>query len=313
VIDLKSNSSHIRTSMMSVTIIMRMMILLAAATLAACGGGAQTTDNPITSVPPQSNYNGPPPQTTDIQNFKLNVWDNIQATNRCGSCHAQGGQGGNPFVRNDDINLAFEAANTVADLGQPSDSMLVTRVGGGHNCWIGDTQACADIMTTWIENWAGATAGGGREIVLNPPAKLPPGASKNYDPSQLASFGTTVHPVLTTYCQGCHTSQSAAAQQPYFAEADVAVAFDADKPKMDLAEPADSRLVIRLRAEFHNCWPVGCAASADVMQTAIEAFAGPILPTQVDPALVFSDALRIIDGKIASGGNRYENAQISLL
>ena len=280
--------------------------------IAACGGGAATTDNPITNVTPPSTYNGPPPATAEVQAFKLNVWDNIQGTNRCGSCHAQGGQGGNPFVRNDDINLAYQAANTVADLTQPSDSMLVTRVGGGHNCWIGDTQACADIMTTWIEGWAGATAGGGRQIVLQPPPSLPPGASKNYDPAQLASFGVTVHPVLTTYCQGCHTSQSAAAQQPYFAEADVSVAFDSVKPKMDLNTPADSRLVIRLRAEFHNCWNVGCAQSADVMQTAIEAFAGPIPATQVDPALVFSDALRIIDGTIASGGNRYENAQIAL-
>jgi len=280
--------------------------------IAACGGGAPTTENPITNVAPPTTYNGPAPATSEVQSFKLNVWDNIQGTNRCGSCHAQGGQGGTFFVRNDDINLAFEAANTVANLTQPSDSELVTRVGSGHNCWLTDSQACADIMTTWIENWAGATAGGGRQIVLNPPAPVPPGSSKNYDPSQLASFGVTVHPVLTTYCQGCHSSQSPAAQQPYFAEADVAVAFDAVKPKMDLDVPADSRLVIRLRTEFHNCWAVGCAASADVMQTAIEAFAGPILPTQVDPALVFSNALRIIDGTIASGGNRYENSQIAL-
>ena len=80
--------------------------------IAACGGGAATTDNPITNVTPPSTYNGPPPATAEVQSFKLNVWDNIQGTNRCGSCHAQGGQGGNPFVRNDDINLAFEAANT---------------------------------------------------------------------------------------------------------------------------------------------------------------------------------------------------------
>ena len=59
---------------------------LSGAVLAGCGGGAQTTDNPITSVTPPSTYNGPPPQTADIQSFKLNVWDNIQATNRCGGC-----------------------------------------------------------------------------------------------------------------------------------------------------------------------------------------------------------------------------------
>ena len=66
--------------------------------LVACGGGAETTDNPITSVTPPSTYNGPPPQTDDIQQFKLNLWDNTQSANRCGNCHAQGGQGTQPLA-----------------------------------------------------------------------------------------------------------------------------------------------------------------------------------------------------------------------
>ncbi len=134
--------------------------------IAACGGGAATTDNPITNITPPPTYNGPAPATADVQAFKLNVWDNIQGTDRCGSCHAQGGQGGTYFVRNDDINLAYEAANTVSNLLQPSDSELVRRMTLDHNCWLTDPQACADIMTTWIENWAGESAGGGRQIVL---------------------------------------------------------------------------------------------------------------------------------------------------
>ncbi len=290
------------------------LVGLSSLAIAACGGGAPTTDNPITNVPPPTTYNGPPPATADVQAFKLSVWDNIQGTNRCGSCHAQAGQGGTYFVRNDDINLAYEAANTVSNLGQPSDSSLVTRVGGGHNCWLTDSQACADIMTTWIENWAGSAGGGGREIVLQAPVPQQPGASKNYDPSQIADFGNLVHtPYLVAYCQGCHSSQSAASQQPYFAEADVNVAFDAVKPKMDLDAPASSRLVIRLRNEFHNCWAgVSCAQAADAMEAAIQAFADTVTPTQVDPLLVNSNALRIVDGTIASGGNRYENSQIAL-
>ena len=90
---------------------------LSGVVLVACGGGgAQTTDNPVTSVTPPSTYNGPPPQTDDIQAFKLNLWDNIQADNRCGNCHAQGGQGKGYFARNDDINLAYQEANVRANL-----------------------------------------------------------------------------------------------------------------------------------------------------------------------------------------------------
>ncbi|MCH8302718.1 MAG: LamG domain-containing protein [Proteobacteria bacterium] len=286
---------------------------LSSAVLVACGGGAPTTDNPITSVTPPSTYNGPPPQTADIQSFKLNVWDNIQATNRCGSCHAQGGQGNGYFVRNDDINLAYEAANLVADLDLPSNSLLVSRMSTGHNCWLTDDQACADIMTTWIEGWAGEASGGGRQITLTAPNPVDPGDSRSYVNATVADFATFVHgPVLTTYCAGCHSSQSATAQQPYFAEADAAVAFEAAKPKMDINEPAASRFVLRLGDEFHNCWSSDCAADAAVMQQAIVDFANTIPITQIDPLLVNSKALRLIDGTIASGGNRYENAQIGL-
>src|SRR5690606_20751623 len=124
--------------------------LVAAAALAAgCGGGAETTENPVTGVTPPSSYNGPPPATADVQSFKLNVWDNVQASNRCGGCHTEGVGQVPLFARHDDINLAYEAANTVVDLTQPSASRLVTKLTSGHNCWLTDDQACADIMTTW--------------------------------------------------------------------------------------------------------------------------------------------------------------------
>ncbi len=281
--------------------------------LAGCGGGAQTTENPITSVTPPSTYNGPPPQTADIQNFKLNVWDNIQAANRCGGCHAQGGQGNGYFARNDDINIAYEAANLVADLVQPDNSLLVSKVGQGHNCWLTDNQACADIMTTWIEGWAGATSGSGRQITLTAPTPVDPGDSRSYANADVNDFVTWVHdPILTTYCAGCHNSQSPTSQQPYFAEADANVAFEAAKPRMDINDPVASRFVIRLGSEFHNCWSADCAADAAQMQTAISNFAATIPITQLDPALVNSKALRLIDGTLASGGNRYEGAQIGL-
>ena len=123
---------------------------LSAIVLAACGGGAQTTDNPVTSITPTSTYNGPPPQTADVQAFKLSVWDNIQASNRCGGCHVPGGIGTGSFARNDDINIAYQEANMGirANLTVPSDSEMVTKLNKGHNCWLTDNAACADIMTT---------------------------------------------------------------------------------------------------------------------------------------------------------------------
>jgi hypothetical protein len=201
-------------------------VAFVAIALSACGGGAPTTENPVTSVTPPTSYQGPAPATADVQSFKLSVWDNIQSSNRCGGCHNQSVNQLPLFARNDDVNFAYEAANTVVDLTQPSNSRLVSKVGSGHNCWLADAQACADIMTTWIEGWAGAGASGGRQIVLEAPVSAAPGESKNYANATVQNFATLVHtPYLTEYCAGCHSSQSAISQQPYFAEAVAATAF----------------------------------------------------------------------------------------
>ena len=286
--------------------------------VAACGSGsgASVEQTPVSNTPGNTgNYNGPAPATADVQSFKLNLWDNISVSSRCGACHVAGDQQPS-FARSDDINLAYEAANTVVDLSSPQDSRLVTKLIEGHNCWLSSDQACADIMTTWITNWAGDAAGtGGREIVLNPPPIIDPGQSKNF-PADSTAFSNTVYPLLAAYCSGCHSSGSAIQQSPFFGEpadqfGNIDVAYEAVKQKIDLDEPANSRLVVRLGEEFHNCWD-DCAANSAEMQAAIEAFANPIQPTTVDPALVFSKALTIFDGTIASGGNRYENNQIAL-
>ena len=293
-------------------------IAACSAFVAGCGNGsgAATQTNPVGNLPGgTSNYTGPAPETADVQSFKLNLWDNISSSSRCGGCHVQGDQTPS-FARSDDINDAYLEANPIVDLTSPQDSRMVTKVAGGHNCWLSSDQACADIMTTWVANWAGEIAGvGGREIVLNAPPIIEPGQSKNF-PADPTSFQNTVYPLLAAYCQGCHSSGSAIQQSPFFAEppdatGSVAAAYDAVKQKIDLDDPDSSRLVVRLGEEFHNCWD-DCAANSGEMLTQIQAFANPIVPDAVNPALVFSKALTIFDGTIASGGNRHEANQIAL-
>src|SRR5262245_53422845 len=78
--------------------------------LAACGGGAETTVNPTTTTQQANtnNYTGPAPATADVQAFKLNLWDNLQSDDRCGTCHKPSQTP--RFVRADDINLAYQEA-----------------------------------------------------------------------------------------------------------------------------------------------------------------------------------------------------------
>jgi len=142
------------------------------AALAACSssGGAPTTVNPppVGSTSNAFNYTGPAPQNADIQAFKVNLWQNIIPSDRCGGCHHQGGQSPQ-FARSDDVNLAYQAALPLVDLTNPSQSTLVLKVGGGHNCWVADPSACAATMLTWIQNWLGAGGSSSTAVVLTAP------------------------------------------------------------------------------------------------------------------------------------------------
>ena len=300
------------------------VLLSASVILAACGGGAQTTDNP-TSVNQGGNndapYAGPAARDADVLKFQQEFWSNAKTTDRCGSCHNEVVGQLPMFVRNDDVNLAYDEALTRVNVDQPSLSEIVAKVSSTterHNCWVEDPAVCGSIMTTWIENWVGTTAGGGRQIVLTPPVSQDPADSKNF-PADPTSFQQLVYtPILSQYCSGCHSSESATAQQPYFADPDINVAYEAAKSKINLDTPGSSRFVIKvspnpaISGESHNCWDNDCPTAESEMLAAITAFANGISATVVDPNLVTSRAIRLVDGTLASGGNRYEEAQVAL-
>jgi hypothetical protein len=296
--------------------------------LAACSGGAPTTANPNTQVAAAPTYSGPAPATADVQAFMVNLWTNIKATNRCGGCHTQGGQSPQ-FARTDDVNLAYQAANTVVNLSQPDQSTMVQKVAGGHNCWLASPSACGDTLTVWIQNWAGSSATGSQSIKLVAPPDETVGSAKTF-PVSPAAFQSTVYPLLTQYCSRCHSPAALTPQQPYFASPDINEAYADAQAKIDLADanPTNanppvactvtatattclSRFVARLATDHHNCWS-DCTADAQAMLTAIEQFADPIPLTTVDPTLVISKALTMYDGTVASGQNRYTTSQIAL-
>jgi len=285
--------------------------------LAGCGGES-TKSNPVTtnSGAVISAYTGPAPTIADVQAFKLNVWDNLMPDNRCGSCHGTGGQSPT-FVRLDNINLAYAQAGTIVNLGSPADSRMVTKVAGGHNCWLASNSACGDVITAYIEAWAGGSVSNGNEITLTAPILYNPSDSRSF-PVDSGLFASTVHPLLTANCVSCHVDSAPNAQSPFFADPDADAAYEAAKSKMDLDTPANSRFVIRLREEFHNCWDPNstdspdCTASSIAMENAIATFAGQVPLTQVDPQLVTSMALRLPDGIVASSGSRHEENIIAL-
>jgi hypothetical protein len=282
---------------------------LAALLLAACSGGAPTTQSPNLQATTQvATYTGPAPGSADVQAFESNLWVNISPSNRCGNCHKANGQ--TPmFARSDDINLAYSAALTVVNLSQPETSLMVQKVAGGHNCWLSSPQACADILTTWISNWAGGGSGSsaGTQIKLTAPPSQTVGATKIF-PADPTLFSTTVYPVVQQYCSRCHSDTAATPQSPYFASGSLIEAYLAAQPEMDLNTPTNSVFYLRLAQQSHNCWgnPVNCPASAATMLAALQALSNGIAISPVDPTLVVSKALSLTQGTIASGANRYD-------
>ncbi len=293
--------------------------------LGACGGGASTETNPATSTNSTigaSSYTGPSAQTDDIRGFQLNVWEPLRVSSRCGACHNTEVGQSPMFVRSDDVNMAYAVANPLVDRNVPASSRLATKVGGGHNCWLPSDAACAQRVVSFIDGWLSSASGGGREIQLTAPNPRSPGATRSFPDDNGAIFNASVlRTLLTTNCQTCHSEASAIPQSPFFASADLATAYDAVKSKIDLADdtnnPTRSRLTVRLRSEFHNCWTASCTNDAQAMENAILAFISDIdasaPPAAIDPNLVISNALSLdLDGIVASGGNRFETNVIAL-
>lgn len=293
--------------------------------LQACGGGAETVQNPFLGS--ESATNPGPPAATEVERaFEVNVWNNLKSRNRCGQCHGENGQAPG-FANAANVNTSYSEAEPLINLSDPASSRLVTKVGSGHNCWEPVDSVCADAIETMIRNWAGADNGSSSRLIeLNAPTIRDPGDSKSFPAfatdNGANSFASTVYPLLRDHCSFCHHEEGITQQQsPFFANpVDVEAAYAAARSKMNIDLPANSRLVERL-LEGHNCWsdcgtldPQSGTMSGDagVMLERIQNFAGGITATAVASNLITSKALTLLDGVIASGGNRHEANLVAL-
>jgi hypothetical protein len=255
--------------------------------------------------------------------FKVEFWDKMPSVSQCDNCHdSQTGSQSPFFMESSDVNQAYSQILSIVNRADPAGSRLLTKISGGHNC--GDAAACAALTTIvggYLNNWfSDGSRGGGvsNKIVLETPISKDAGASKSFPNAPIGFTG--VHDLLTTNCAGCHAESSITPQSPFFAESDIDAAYDAivTSQKINLDDPASSRLVVRLRQEFHNCWDpdstgsTDCARSAEVMESAITDFANGITLSSVDTDWVISKALSLPDGQVASGGARDDSNTIAL-
>jgi len=278
-------------------------------TLAACGGG-EVKSNPPAQQDPQSNeYTGPAPTTEDIQKYKTFLWDNISTEDKCGTCHTEGEQAPY-FASRNNVNDAYAATSLLVNLATPAASRLVEKVASGHNCWLASDSACGENMEQWIKLWADDRVVTANTIELTAPVIREPGASKNF-PLESDLFNQHVYPIVNQYCVGCHSESSSFAQSPFFASNDLEQAYESAKQLINLDTPSQSRLVVRLGSEFHNCWS-NCQENSQTMLTAITTLGDAIEVDEISADMVISKSLRLTDGITASSGGRFESDIIAL-
>ena len=293
--------------------------------LSACGGGADSQSKPSNNNDEEVPVYAGSYQSDDTRAFKQEVWEKLSPASVCGRCHRSDADPANRqkpyFVDWQDVNVAYDAvvSGNLANLANPAQSVLVSRVANGHQCWLGSNSECAAAMTSYIQAWANGSQRGETNVQvqikpLDPSQIQAPGQSLFFPVTAPASYYTddvndSIHTLVTTYCSGCHVNKPGG-RFPYFAEADVETSYQAIKTVIDLNEPSSSRVYTRL-VDRHNCWD-DCTANSNEMLLAIQNLAGSLSLSSFDPDDAVSKALTMVKGFVASSGNRYEANQIAL-
>ncbi len=135
-----------------------------------------------------------------------------------------------------------------------------------------------------------------------------------------AAFVANVYPLTTQYCVQCHVGSGPGF--PHIAHPDGETAFRAviDNQKVNLLDPARSRLVERLRTDRHFCW-TDCTMNADQMQAAIQLWADAVVtttppdpnaPGTVIPTTIISSDGRTFLSAVRAESGRYDGSPIAL-
>lgn len=95
----------------------------------------------------------------------------------------------------------------------------------------------------------------------------------------LAVFQDTVYPLTRANCAGCHNTQNTTgggAQAPLHADVDVELAHEYALTRVNFREPVNSKLVVRLGIDRHNCFGETCAEAAATMLEAVTAWSDAV-------------------------------------
>ncbi|MBV8844483.1 MAG: hypothetical protein JO307_16870, partial [Bryobacterales bacterium] len=115
----------------------------------------------------------------------------------------------------------------------------------------------------------------------------------------LKAFQDTLYPVLRAHCSGCHSTENTSAsgaQAPLHADADVNLAHEYALTRVNFRDPQNSKFVVRMAIDRHNCFAANCGVAAEQMSAAVTAWRDkiadmlPPIPRGVDASTKISEA-----------------------
>jgi mono/diheme cytochrome c family protein len=91
----------------------------------------------------------------------------------------------------------------------------------------------------------------------------------------LAAFKDTLYPLLRRNCSGCHSTENklgSGAQAPLHADVDVNLAHEYALTRVNFRDLEESKFVVRMAIDRHNCFAENCGAARNQMLAAVTAW-----------------------------------------
>ncbi len=91
----------------------------------------------------------------------------------------------------------------------------------------------------------------------------------------LKAFQETLYPVLRANCSGCHSTENkdaSGAQAPVHSDINVNLAHEYALTRVNFREPAESKFVVRMVIDRHNCFAENCGVAGQKMLAAVTAW-----------------------------------------
>lgn len=92
-----------------------------------------------------------------------------------------------------------------------------------------------------------------------------------------AAFETTLYPLLRENCSQCHSTETRA-QAPIHSDSNLALAHEYALTRVNFRHPEDSKFVVRMVIDRHNCFRDPCSVAGEEMLAAVEAWSQAVLP-----------------------------------